>query len=614
MKNLLTNRAFIGSVVGAFVLALGIVVFQEQGNFQAFENGPSTSALVRHGQINTDTGYVLLKTDDAKLKGNLEKQEHLTKDTAAAATLDKIGVARYKVSDDDTAGEVAGRLTAALKAAHPAAAATSQFAEVDALVGPSLIPNDTNYPNEWHLPKINAPTAWDTTTANSNIIIGIADTGVDPTHPDLAAHLVPGYNFYDKTTDTSDVYGHGTGVAGTAAAIGNNAKQVAGVAFNASIMPLRVSDANGYATFSTIASAVTWAADHGARVVNNSYNSYPSTTVASAGNYLRSKGGLLTIAAGNDGTVNNYPNSADDIVVSATDSFDTLASWSTFGPAVDMSAPGVNIYLTTKGGGIGSGSGTSFAAPIVAGTLGLIYAANPSQFTADINGANLAESILETSAHDLATTGWDDHYGWGRVDAGAAVAKAVSTVTTTDTTAPSIPTGVKATAKSSSSIGLSWLAATDNVGVSGYQVFRDGTQIATINSLTYADNTLTASTTYSYTVKAYDSAGNVSAGSTAASATTLNTGVAFVSLTVSSKTATSAIVTSITTLASTANITCNAKGKAPITQADVTASTAHTINLAGLASGTSYSCQEKVTAPADGSTASLSFNFRTLRK
>src|SRR5439155_6843873 len=184
--------------------------------------------------------------------------------------------------------------------------------------------------SEWHLTTINAPTAWDTATG-SGITIAILDTGVDGTHPDLAAHMVSGWNFYDNNSDTSDVYGHGTLVAGTAAAVVNNGVGVAGVAGNASIMPVRISDPTGYAYWSTVASGLTWAADHGARVANISYSVAGSSTVISAANYFRSKGGVVAVSAGNTGALDSTSPTSSMLVVSATDSSNGVASFSTYG-------------------------------------------------------------------------------------------------------------------------------------------------------------------------------------------------------------------------------------------------------------------------------------------
>src|SRR5690349_545428 len=140
-----------------------------------------------------------------------------------------------------------------------------KFAELDLAVPPALTPNDPDYGQAWHLPKIGAPGAWDY-AVGSGVTIAILDSGVDPTHPDLAGSLVPGFNFFDNNTDTHDVFGHGTKVAGAAAMMGNNLVGGTGVAFRSRIMPIRVTDTSGTGFFSAMASGLTWAADNGARV------------------------------------------------------------------------------------------------------------------------------------------------------------------------------------------------------------------------------------------------------------------------------------------------------------------------------------------------------------
>jgi len=132
-----------------------------------------------------------------------------------------------------------------------------EFAEVDELLPPAAIYNDPYFGSEWHLSKIGAPAAWDR-SIGKGVIIAILDTGVDGTHPDLAAQMVPGWNFYANNSDTRDSFGHGTTVAGAAAAVSNNSAGVASIAGGARIMPVRIADANGYAYASTMAQAITW--------------------------------------------------------------------------------------------------------------------------------------------------------------------------------------------------------------------------------------------------------------------------------------------------------------------------------------------------------------------
>ncbi len=318
-----------------------------------------------------------------------------------------------------------------------------RFAELDRLAPPAANVNDPSFGKEWHLAQINAPTAWDTSTG-SGITIAILDSGVDGTHPDLAAQLVPGWNFFDDNGDTSDVLGHGTAVAGVAAAASNNGIGIAGVAGGARIMPIRITNATGYAYWSTTAQGLIWAADHGADVANLSLEGMAaSSTMQTAANYFRSKGGTVIVAAGNAGTVDNTAPTDTMIVVSATDSRDRIASLSSFGNFVSISAPGQSIYSTARGGGYGTWSGTSMAAPMVAGTAALILAVRP-----DLSPTQV-DSTLFASATDLGATGRDIYFGYGRVNAAAAVQAAVALPLCTRTNptltiTPSQSAGVKA--------------------------------------------------------------------------------------------------------------------------------------------------------------------------
>ena len=183
-----------------------------------------------------------------------------------------------------------------------------KFAEVDAIVTPAATTNDPMLPSEWHIPRVGASTAWNTVTGRG-VIVAVLDSGVQSAHPDLSANMVPGWNAYDGSTNTADASGHGTAVAGTIAAVGNDGIGNVGVAYTAKIMPIRVTDSSGSnATFSIIANAITWAADHGARVANVSYsNLYKSSAVQSAAQYLRSKGGETVVSANNNGINENSP-------------------------------------------------------------------------------------------------------------------------------------------------------------------------------------------------------------------------------------------------------------------------------------------------------------------
>jgi hypothetical protein len=304
-----------------------------------------------------------------------------------------------------------GALLAALQR-HP----DVEFAEVDAVVEPDFIPNDPGYASQWHLAKIQAPAAWDHTTGSSSVVLAVIDSGVDATHPDLAGLVDPGWNVYAGTSDTSDAYGHGTKVAGVAIAHGNDLAGIAAVAWQCRIMPVRVTGASGTANYSVIAQGLLYAADHGARVATISFaGAALSSTVQSAATTFAGKGGLTTASSGNTSSYLGTPDHASILVVGATTRTDTLTSYSERGPFVDLAAPGEDIYTTTVGGGYDFVSGTSFAAPLVAGVAALVFSANPALSPAEV------EAILESTAVDLGDPGPDTSFGAGRVDAYQAV-------------------------------------------------------------------------------------------------------------------------------------------------------------------------------------------------
>lgn len=385
-----------------------------------------------------------------------------------------------------------------------------KFAEVDGALPLAFVPNDPQYGNAWHLPKIGAPTAWDS-AQGTGVIIAILDTGVDTAHPDLKAQLVPGWNFYDGNDNVADVYGHGTAVAGSAAAAGNNGIGVSAVSFRSRIMPMRVTDTAGYGFYSLMASALTTAADNGARVANLSFLGVSlSSTVDSAAQYMRSKGGVVVIAGGNTGGLRTDPKSTAFTVVAATDSADARASFSSWGDYIDVAAPGVSIVTTTRGGGYGSFSGTSAASPVVAGVYGLMMSANPTLQPASL------DNILFSTALDLGTAGFDQQFGYGRVQAASAVAKALQGPVS-DTQPPTVAIASPATGKATGLVPVD-VTATDNVGVARVELYVNGTLHAT-DTLSPYGFTLDSSKyqegqQVTLQARAYDAAGNTASSST----------------------------------------------------------------------------------------------------
>jgi thermitase len=380
-----------------------------------------------------------------------------------------------------------------------------EFAEVDARIAPIEILNDPNIGSQWHLPKINAPAAWDVSHGD-DVVIAILDSGVDGNHPDLAAKMVAGYNFYDNNTNSADVHGHGTKVAGSAAAIGNNLVGGAGVAWGSKIMPIRVSDLQGYAYWSTLASGLTWAADHGARVANMSYQAHLGSSVVSAAQYFMSKGGVAVNSAGNTSAVDSTPPSDYLLTVAATDSADNRTSWSTYGPFVDVSAPGAGIYTTAMGGGYASVNGTSFSSPITAGVIALMMKANPS-----LSPAKLVE-LLKGSTKDLGDAGWDQYYGTGRVDAAAAVLAAANAPVVTDSQVPSVAFSGLASGANVSGVVVINATASDNVAVARVELLVNNALVGSDTTSPYQfnwDSLSVPDSAVSLTLRAVDTAGLV---------------------------------------------------------------------------------------------------------
>lgn len=388
-----------------------------------------------------------------------------------------------------------------------------EFAELDMAVALSMTVNDPRFSSAWHLPKIQAPTAWDSARGDG-VTIAILDSGVDGSHPDLVNQLLPGYNAVDGSSNTADITGHGTATAGTAAAATNNGIGVASIAGNAKILPIRVSNAaDGYAYWSDVTRGLNWAADHSAKVANISYDGVTnSSSVSTAAQYLRSKGGLVVVAAGNSGIDPGFANNPNMITVSATNSSDVKASWSNFGNFIDVAAPGDSIASTAKGGLYGTFWGTSFASPVTAGVVALIMSANPALLPTDV------ENVLKNSAVKLSGVNFDPKFGYGRVNASAAVQLAKNTVPA-DTQAPVVaitsPTG-GAIVNGLISVDAN---ATDNVAVNQVSLYANANLIGTDSMAPFQfswDSATVADGNVSLTAIATDAAGNKTTSSAVA--------------------------------------------------------------------------------------------------
>ena len=285
---------------------------------------------------------------------------------------------------------------------------------------PPVYPNDSYYGSQWGLNKVRAPEAW-ALSKGQGVLIAVLDTGTDYIHPDLSGKVRTDidWDFVNNDDNARDDHGHGTHVSGIAAAATNNSIGVAGMGWDASILPLKVMDSQGRGSTAELIPAIYYAADHGARVINMSLagttrdNLCPSD-VQAAVDYAYRRGVLLVAAAGNWPYIAQSPfpaNCAHVLGVAATTSSDSRAWFSNYGDHVSVAAPGEDIYSTLRYGGYGDMDGTSMATPFVAGLAALVYARFPT-YTPD----QAASAILD-NAQDLGSTGWDADYGCGRIDA-----------------------------------------------------------------------------------------------------------------------------------------------------------------------------------------------------
>jgi len=431
----------------------------------------------------------------------------------------EVGEYLVKVPAGETENQVIARLMAT---------GNFEYVEPDWIVFPVACPNDAQFSQQWHhaANRLGSCAAWDLETGSPDIVIAICDTGILATHQDLLLHRREGYHVPTQRWESqggpiNDINGHGTNCSGSAAANGNNGVGVVGMGWNLGHRTMRVTDStDGSASLSNLTLAARVAADAGDKVASVSYSGVNNSTVFTTGNYVRSKGALLVWAAGNS-NVNLSGNREDSvIVVGATDQNDAKASFSNYGTLVDLFAPGVSIRTTSRSGttAYANVSGTSFACPITAGLCGLIWSRNPSLTPAEV------ESILRSTCVDLGAAGVDSVFGYGRINAAAAIAATPPLVN--DTTPPAAPTGLSATA-GVLRVDLSWNASPE-ADLAGYAVFRsaNGSSFAEVttgllSSPSFADTAVFDGVTYSYFVVAEDTAGNVSAASGSVSATPL---------------------------------------------------------------------------------------------
>jgi len=322
-----------------------------------------------------------------------------------------------------------------------------EYAEPNYIRRASFIPDDPVYAGagnqQWNMKNltgaagIDMPDAWDVETGNPSVVVAILDTGVAyrtgggfTKAPDLGNNFVQGYDFINNDPYADDDHGHGTHVCGTIAQATNNTLYCAGIAFGTTVMPVKVLDKTGYGDDAQLIEGITYAADRGVEVISMSLGGPdPSEAIRDACDYAFGKNVVVVAAAGNANTgVVEYPAAYSSCVaVGATSKTSARSSYSNYGAALDIVAPGGDtgglIYQVTynvlgrpsSGFNVKGMSGTSMATPHVSAVAALVKSHNPSWMAADVRGA------ITSTCHDLGTAGWDEQFGWGLLDANAAV-------------------------------------------------------------------------------------------------------------------------------------------------------------------------------------------------
>jgi thermitase len=310
------------------------------------------------------------------------------------------------------------------------------------------IPNDPFFPRQWWLQNdaattqpsagavfgadVAAPLAWRVAAGSTGVLVAVVDSGIDRAHPDVGPRVTASATLPGNGGDVNDHFGHGTAVAGVIAAIPDNGIGIAGVAWNASLLNVKVQSDSGPAgsvSCAAAANGITYASNAGAQIINLSFgSSSPCATEQSAVDYATGRGSLVVAAAGNEGsTVPEYPAAFSNVLsVAATDNADRRAGFSSYGASwVDLAAPGVRIWTTlpVAGSVLGAGydyeDGTSFAAPVVAGIAALIW---PSVTDANGDGRRNDDVARRLVAYADAIAGTGSDWYYGRVDACRAAA------------------------------------------------------------------------------------------------------------------------------------------------------------------------------------------------
>ncbi|GAA0471505.1 hypothetical protein GCM10008985_30470 [Halococcus dombrowskii] len=323
------------------------------------------------------------------------------------------------IDENDTLGYVRAELPDRSSASATASVASSvasrrgvEYAERNAVYEMLAVPNDPRFGDQYAPEMVNAPAAWETTFGESDVTVAVVDQGIKYDHPDLETNVADGYghdfvdNDDDPYPDTLSDEQHGTHVAGIVASGTDNNTGIAGIS-NATLLSVRTLDKSETGSTADIADGIQWAADNGADIINLSLGGGFTETLQKAVSYAHEKGALLVAAAGNDGGPVNYPAAYDEcLAVSALDPDDSLASYSSKGPEIELAAPGTNLLSTWTDDGYETLSGTSMAAPVVSGIAALTLSRD------DLSNEEV-RSRLKNTAVDVGLS--DDKQGTGQV-------------------------------------------------------------------------------------------------------------------------------------------------------------------------------------------------------
>ena len=378
----------------AIFFALAMIITLSSAAYAASTNADSNREMKK-------TGFIVKFKDGTS--GTTRKSINNKHAVEQLGSMPAIGAYSLKVPDGKTVEEMM---------ALYAQDSNVEFVEPDYIVQSAAVPNDTYYAKQVALQTMSTSKAWDISTGSSSIIIAVVDTGVSFSHTDLSGKCLTGYDFVNEDSDASDDNGHGTMVSGIIGASTNNSTGIAGAAWNCSILPVKVLDSEGSGYYSDLVEGIIYAADQGAKVINLSLGgSGTSIALENAINYAYNKGTVIVASAGNSNGAVEYPAACSNVIgVAAVDNSDVKSSYSCYGSGVSFTAPGNSVYSTYYGGGYVSGSGTSFSAPFVSSLAALILDRDSGLSKDEV------VNIMKAGAVDLGTSGWDQYYGYGRID------------------------------------------------------------------------------------------------------------------------------------------------------------------------------------------------------